>query len=238
MEFVSPLVIATLVFIGLNGGGLLFKLFESYIHNKILYINVFCSGLLVGLIGLDILPEALKHYDSIGVFTGISFGILFIIITDRYFHHNQKISKANAKSLIILFLGLFLHSIPTGIALGLDLQDGGESSLLKAVLIHHFPEGMILMSSVMASEKSNKTFLHLALLISLSVGLTVGLGMNSSIDFMKIHTIFTGMAIGTIGYVAIYEMIWKAMRKLSKRKVVFYLLLGIVSIKAILEMTL
>lgn len=161
-------------------------------------------------------------------------GVLLIIIIDTMFHGRNNISKLDSRVYLFLFLALFLHSIPTGIALGFELQNEGNSALLNAVIIHHIPEGIILMTSVMALEKNIFTFLFLASIISLSVGAAMLIGIKTNFDSLKLHTIFTGAAIGTIGYVTIYEILWKSLRKLPKYKVVLYVLLGTISILSIL----
>lgn len=202
---------------------------KPLLNKNYLYINVFCGGLLAGLLGFDLIPETLEKYDSLGVFTGISIGILLIILIDTMFH-KQNIAKLQSRVYIFLILALFLHSIPTGIALGFDLNEGGNSALLNAILIHHIPEGIILMTTVTAIEKTVITFLGLAFILSLSVGLNVLIGVSSEIESLKIHTVFTGTAIGTIGYVTLYEIIWKSIKVLPKGKVVLFVCLGIISV--------
>jgi zinc transporter, ZIP family len=139
----------------------------------------------------------------------------------------------------LLFLALLFHSIPSGIALGIDFQGEHfqDSVLLGAILIHHIPEGMVMMVSVIYSKMKVSTFWIFCLVLSLAVGINTFLGIKLDIQSIKLRTIFMGIAVGTLGYVTIFELLWKGLKSHLTLKMFMAALLGIVFLRFYLSIT-
>lgn len=57
-------IVFLIIFFGTLVGGGLTWFFCRMLKLNSHYINIFCSGILIGLIGFELLPETLKHLNS------------------------------------------------------------------------------------------------------------------------------------------------------------------------------
>ncbi|EIJ78389.1 Zinc uptake transporter [Bacillus methanolicus PB1] len=221
------------IFLGTTLGGWITKYISSNLKVNNLYINVFCGGLLIGLIGFDLLPETLQYLNPIGVYAGISLGVIFMEIIDRLVHKTKHRYKEEIESFILLFIALFIHSIPTGVALGMNLQKPilNHSFLIAAIVLHHIPEGVIMMASILHSKMKLKIFWFFCFILSFAVGLNTFWGIELKIQSVKFYTLLSGAAIGTLSYVSFYEILWKHSLALPLIKVVMTTLLGVILMK-------
>lgn len=229
---ISSLLIC-LIFLGTLVGGYLTLLVSKKLRINHVFINVFCGGLLMGIIILDIIPETLYQLDPLGIFIGISAGIILVFLIDRAVHRYKHNSKVGVFSFILLIFALYLHSVPTGIALGLNIGDGylTNSLFVTAIILHHIPEGVIIMAGLIHHQIKPGFFGTICFVLSLIVGLNFFIGLSISIDSLKLYTIITGAAIGTLCYVTFYEILWKSFHSFSKVKVLITVVIAIGSLK-------
>ena len=141
------------------------------------FILSFASGLMMAIICFDLIPEALEISSIFAVLLGIILGIITMIICDLIVQKKIK-SKANMKSLlkvgIVVSIGLALHNIPEGLAIGTGFHASLELGLSLAITIalHDIPEG-ISMAVPMKSGGMKKSKIILYVIGS---GLTTGIG--------------------------------------------------------------
>ncbi|USK41568.1 ZIP family metal transporter (plasmid) [Cytobacillus firmus] len=221
-------IVFLIIFFGTLFGGGLTWFFCHILKLNSHYVNIFCSGILIGLIGFELLPETLKHLDYVGVFTGISLGVFFMIAMEGLIHKTNSRFNRDSGIFLLLFAALFLHSIPTGLALGMNVQQQvvNPSVLLAAVFLHHIPEGVILMGTLIYTEMKVFIFGVFCFILSLAVSLNALGGLEWQSPSVKFTTILNGTAIGTLSYVTFYEILWKQSLYLSKIKVLSITLLG------------
>ena len=105
---------------------------------------------MIAIICFDLIPEATKLSKIINNLVGIILGIVTMIICDiavQNKFNSQKINIKNANGLlktgIIVSIGLALHNLPEGLAIGSGF---GASltlgySLAIAICLHDIPEG-------------------------------------------------------------------------------------------------
>lgn len=216
------------IFLGSLTGGLAVTVFSKVFKKDYFYLYVFCGGILAGILGFDLVPELMTSYRPIGIAAGISLGIFFMLLMDKMLHNSKHTYIKDSETFMMLFLALLFHSIPSGLALGINFQNGHfqNLTLLSAILIHHIPEGMVMMVSVFYSQMRIVTFWMFCLVLSLAVGINTYLGMTLDIQSIKLQTIFMGVAIGTLGYVTFYEVLWKGLKKHFTLKMLIVALLG------------
>jgi zinc transporter, ZIP family len=156
-----------------------------------------------------------------------------MFLMDRFLHTNKYAQIEYSETFILLSLALLFHSLPTGIALGLDFQGDHfqDSALLVAILIHHFPEGMVMMVTVLYSRMKVNVFLIFYFLLSLGVGINTYLGIAFDFQSIKLKTMFVGIAIGTLGYVTFYEVLWKELKEHLTIKMFIAAMLGILFLR-------
>jgi zinc transporter, ZIP family len=231
--------ILVFIFLGTVSGGIAVTLISKVFYKNSFYLNVFCGGILAGLLGFDLVPELMSNYRPVGIIAGISLGIFFMLIMDRFLHNSSHPQIEHPDTFMLLFLALLFHSIPSGIALGINFQDDHfqDPTLLGAILIHHIPEGMVMMVSVLYSKMKLKTFWMFCLLISLAVGINTYIGITLDFQSLKLRTMFMGVAIGTLGYVTFYEILWKGLKKHLTMRMMIAALLGTIFLRIYLELT-
>lgn len=226
-------ILAWIVFMGLLFGGYItFFINKKWKMNQ-QSIHLFCGGLLIGLITFDLIPEALVRLDPLGVFIGISSGVLLILTIDRFFRQFNHKSQTGWSAFILLFLALYTHSMPTGFALGLSFvnEEVNNFYLTIAIVLHHIPEGVILMGASLQNKLSSTIFWISCAILSFSVGFTTFAGQTIPVVSLKLYTLVIGAAIGTISYIALYEIIWKSIGAVSISRLLFTLAIALSSIK-------
>lgn len=121
-----------------------------------------------------------------------------MLVMDRFLHNTGDTHIEHPETMMFLFLALIFHSIPSGIALGVDFHGGHfqDSVLLGAIMIQHIPEGMVMMVSVIYSKMKLKSFLLFCLALSLAVGINTFLGITLDFQSIKLRTLFMGIAVG------------------------------------------
>lgn len=229
-------LLTNLFFIGMSGllvGAAAGRGVYGYYSHRLEELYLFCGGMLVGVIVFELIPESLHSFDLWPIVLGTSFSFVLFVFIESKFHnvfvHNKYMP------LIAFVLALLSHSIPVGIAIGLNADGNGFGSvLLLALFVHHIPEGvaLILFTSIMGL--SGRYSIVAAVLISLVLVLSAAFGRNFA-PTPAVNGILTGVAIGSLSYVAWFEIILKVNDRVLKRTLFLYTALGILLIITYIE---
>ena len=231
----TSLQISFFIFLGSILGGVAVVVVSKGLRRNYLYLNVFCGGMLAGLLGFDLIPEVISSYPPMGIFTGICLGIFFMLLMGRYSHHTKHLQVEHLETLALLFMALLIHSIPTGIALGMNFHDSHfqDPLLLSAIIIHQVPEGMVLMVSVLYARVKIRTFWLLCLFLAIAIGVNTFIGITMHVHSLNIRTIFMGAAIGTLSYVTFYEILGKGLKRHLTIKMILAAIFGMGFLKLV-----
>ena len=171
---------------GTTLGGIIGLKFKNTSNKFLSFILSLASGLMTAILSFDLIPEALQIASIINVVIGVILGIICMIIcnylVDKKFSDNNKIfkntTKINQRNLlrtgIITSIGLAIHNLPEGLAIGSGF---GASlslgySLAIAICIHDIPEGISMAVPMKnGGMKSNKILFYVVL-----SGVTTGIG--------------------------------------------------------------
>lgn len=151
--------------IGTTIGGLI-GVFSKRNSNKFLsFVLAFASGLMLAVVCFDLIPDSIEISSIYVTILGIILGIIIMVLCDNivqnifYKKENIKNSYITKKSLrknkktidvgllktgIIVSIGLALHNIPEGLAIGsgFDSSTSLGLSLAMAICLHDIPEGI------------------------------------------------------------------------------------------------
>lgn len=157
-----------LIFISLVGGFL--PLLRELSQKKLALLLSFSGGVLLGAVFFHMIPETGKLLtDSLG--WPVLTGFLLIFIMERFvFVHACEERECDIHQMgIPAFLGISLHSLLDGIALGagLIIPQLGPIVLL-AVIIHKMPDGISISSILLAAGWGRRKVAFLNLLFSLT----------------------------------------------------------------------
>lgn len=217
---------------GLSLGVLLLYLFR--IKNERLIGMLFggTSGLMLAMICFDVLPEALDRGRIDLVFMGIIIGVLFGTLLDDFVPEIQKRLGRKGSSLskmgLILAIGIALHNLPEGFALG-TISNVDSESIIHFTLIlalHSVPEGIALSIPF----KQGGTPLSKMLFIALGLGICMGIGAIGGfvLSSMNENLVSTGLGVaaGIILYIICEELLPESKKIWNGRMTTIATILG------------
>lgn len=220
----------TTTFIGLViGGGL--AAIVNQTTRSIATIFALCAGLLLGLLSLEIAPEAI-HLGGWLVF-GVGFfgGVLLFMITHKWLHRYPIIRKDAQKtqwirSGILLAVIILLHNLPMGVVLGASHHTTLNLSLLQTLALHTIPEGMILFTPLLLARVRVTVIFLLAIIVSIPVGIGAYIGNEMGQQFDMLLGLFISVTVGTIYMITIKEILPEAVKRSSNLSSLFIVCIG------------
>ncbi|PGE97769.1 zinc uptake transporter [Bacillus pseudomycoides] len=213
-----PMIVTFFSFGGLLLGGAVGLATRQLIEEKMHRLYALCGGILLGLLSLEIIPETFSSYEIMGPMLGIAIGLLIMSLLDNYCHHPiiHKKDQQAWQTFLFLSFAIFIHNMPSGFALGAAFTNHNETAIpfLFAIVIHHIPEGLALIIPFLFTQHKYLSFLLTILLLSIILGTGTIFGMMNG-KAIHLQGMIMGSAIGSLGYVTIHEMLWKAKKHLA-----------------------
>ena len=156
------------------------------------FILEFAAGLMTAIISFNLIPESLKIIN-------ISLtGIICIFLCSKIVDKSNIISSKNTnnnlfKSGIIIALGIAIHNLPEGLAIGAGFESSSSLglSLALAIAIHDVPEGI----SVALPLKTSGFSKSKAIFITMLSGLSTGVGAFLGALLGNISDVFIGISL-------------------------------------------
>jgi zinc and cadmium transporter len=206
---------------------------EEWVLKHSHYVNSFAAGLLLGIAFFHLFPESLELSEDALLFIFIGFLLFYLLETvlvihsGAEIHFGEKNDPHHAKG-IVIFSGLFFHSLLDGIIIGVGFEIDPKVGLLTSlgVILHELPEGVTSFSLLISSIK-RKT----AVKLSIAVALATPLGALISLTFISglseaIVGLLLAMAGGSFLYVGASDLIPETHEEKGFRNAGF-LLLGV-----------
>lgn len=118
------------------------------------FSSAFAGGMMISASVFSLVQEAINlkgkfSYAPYAVIVGLLLGAAFFWITEKTIseqHLDQHVlSKGFSKRSLLIFISMFIHSIPEGIAIGVGFATGNfQFGLIMAIAIsvHNIPEGI------------------------------------------------------------------------------------------------
>ncbi len=178
------------------------------------------GGVFLGAAFLHMLPDAIENFKSFSedfdypVFAlVVSAGFLLVLLLDKVIP--QMFSGEKEKGAIypyILMLTLSVHSIITGMALGLETHLVSAAAILFAVLAHKSTASMALAISFKTggAPKARSRNLLWMFYTTTPIGIIVGTWWAASIQGTgeeHFEAIFDGLAAGTFFYIGVMDIL-------------------------------
>lgn len=227
--------------IGTTVGGIIGCTIKSQSNKFLSFMLSFAAGLMMAVICFDLIPESLGiskiSQTIIGIFIGIIIMIICDIIVDKKFNKNnqtQSVKSNLLKTGIIVSIGLAIHNVPEGLAIGsgFDASVNLGYALAIAICFHDVPEGI---SMALPMKNGGMKIWKVMLYVILS-GIATGIGalIGSIVGRVseQIIAICLSFAAGAMLYIVSGELIPESNRLYSGKIVslgnIIGFLLGIV----------
>jgi zinc and cadmium transporter len=209
------------IFLAALAGGLL-PLFISAKNENLMKLTVsFGAGLLLGMAFLHMVPEAAEM--APGTF-GYWFmgGFVLLLILERFVMvHACEESHCHYHTVgLAAFVGLTIHGILEGFALGSTLYASGLAPLvLIAVLSHKIPAGFALTSILRMSKRTLRQIVLFIVGVSLSgpLGLALSLGILEAKHMPVVSGSLLAMSAGSFIYIGACDLLPELHREDSEK---------------------
>lgn len=204
MEHLSMIGLAGLLFgvLGTAIGGLIGTFTNIKSTKFINFILRLAAVLMTYIICFDLIPKSLLLGNITLTLLGILSGIVFMVFCDSFVKNSEKIKDNNnfLKTGLIIFIGLSIHNLPEGLAIGSGFE-ASESlglSLAIAICLHDIPEGISIALPLKEGGMSKSKAFLLTAISGLSTGVGAFLGAlvaNISSDFISVSLSFAAGAM-------------------------------------------
>lgn len=139
------------------------------------YVNSFAAGAILALAFFHLLPEAVEMNSKALLFAFVGFMILYVLESFLIIHSGAEVHyrhdhiHSGSNKGIILFSGLFIHSIIDGIIIGIGFEVDYRIGLITSVtvILHELPEGVTSFTLLM-DRLSRRTAYFLAMAVALA----------------------------------------------------------------------
>lgn len=203
--------------IGTGLGGLMTVLMGRPGNRVLGFVLGFSGGIMLAIIFSDLLPEAFDIAGGAVTFAGLLLGVLLIALLDLVLPHTHFFSEDSEKSRFlktgaILGLGITMHNLPEGLAIGTGfiVSEVTGLSLVLAMVIQNIPEGMAMAAPMVAAGLASTRCVLLAALAGLPMGIGAYLGAELGTVSPNMLSLSLGFAAGAMLYIVFDELIPEA----------------------------
>ena len=168
---------------------------EEWVVRYSHYVNSFAAGLILGVAFFHLFPESLELSENALLYIFLGFLVfyllenLMVLHSGSEIHFKEKRNPQHTKGMV-MFSGLFFHSLIDGVIIGVGFEIDPKVGLLTSlgIILHEVPEGVTSFSLLIASIARNT-----ALKMSIAVALATPLGALISLAFIG------GLSESTVG---------------------------------------
>ena len=206
--------------IGTTIGGIIGCSLKSQSNKFLSFILSFAAGLMMAVICFDLIPEALGLSQITEVIIGIVLGIIVMIfcdlIVDKIFskkpilnQNTNKVSNNLLKTGIIVSIGLAIHNIPEGLAIGSGFEASLKLgfSLAIAICFHDIPEGISMALPMKNGGMKAYEIMFYVILSGIATGVGALIGSIVGKISEQIIAIALSFAAGAMLYIVSGELI-------------------------------
>ena len=227
--------------------GAVLLIFFGKPSEKILAVLIgFAAGIMTAISVFELLPEALELSSITNAVFAFVLGALLMYALDKFLPHSHlsssehlvtenpeklKLQSPLMRTGFLIFLGIALHNLPEGLAIGAGFESSPEAGIYIAMAIglHNIPEGLAIAGPLKSAGASNLKILF----FTLFAGLMIPLGTVIGQFFFNISPLFVGAALafaaGAMLYIVNDELIPQSNNihsHLSNFGILFGILLG------------
>ncbi len=208
----NNILIITLIGLGAGvigtGSGAFIALFVKKPSKSLLgFILGFAGGIMLAIVLIDLLPESMEAGSLFTAFLGLLVGALFILFLDlkmphfHFFETTEELARF-IRTGTVLGLGIAMHNLPEGIAIGASYAASSTLgfTLALTIALHNIPEGIAMACPLCAGGMR----LRWILLYTAMAGLPMGLGTFMGASLGSISPVVLSLSLGFAGGAMLY----------------------------------
>jgi len=184
------------------------------------FASAIAAGMMISASVFSLAQEGISLEDKFPaapyiVIVGLMLGAAFFRWTDKKFHQHENIykqylEKGLTRKGLLIFVTMFIHSIPEGIAIGVAFATGNfKFGLVMAIAIavHNIPEGIAISLPLKAEGVSTKKCAYVSILTSVPQPIMAVPSALLAWFFEPLLPIGLGFAGGAMIYLTVSELI-------------------------------
>ncbi len=221
------LLIVTLIglasgILGTGIGGLSAFLIKDISNRYLSFILEFSAGLMTAVVCTELIPEAFESGGMLTAVGGALSGIIAIMAIEKWLKDSKMIKRHNhrsgrsqlMKAGIMVAIGLALHNLPEGFAVGsgFKVSTGLGITVTTIIMIHDIPEGIAMAVPMRAGGLPGiKAFAYTILSgVPMGLGALIGAALGSISEYFI--SVCLGFAAGAMLYIVFAELVPESKR--------------------------
>ncbi len=198
-----------------TGSGAIIALFVKNPSKGLLgFILGFAGGIMLAIVLTDLLPEAIEAGSFFIAFIGLLMGAILILVLDlklphfHFFETTEELARY-IRTGTILGLGIAMHNLPEGIAIGASYVASPALGFTLAftIALHNIPEGIAMACPLCAGGMRLRWILFYTAMAGLPMGLGAFLGSSLGAISSLVLSLSLGFAAGAMLYIIFGELI-------------------------------
>lgn len=233
MDYGTMLLLsASAGFLGTGLGGLIAILLPRLSSRSVSRILHFTGGLMISIVCFELLPEALLLHQATAIVT-LLIGIFFMLLSDVLLTRYERRRGGNSllRSGLLIGIGIALHNLPEGLAVGAGYADAPVFglALCLAIVLHDVPEGLSMALPLREGGMKLYRVLLAALISGLPTLAGAIIGLYAGSFGHQALAACLGLAGGAMLQITCASLLPEAQKKGSGRVETLLLSLGVVS---------
>lgn len=171
--------------VGTGLGGVFATFIRSSSKRFLSFMLGFSAGIMLSVVFMELIPESISVggllYAFIGFVSGVVVTGAFDIVTPHFHFVSAECNAVSARFIktgILTGIGIALHNLPEGLAIGASYVHASELGLSVAltIAIHNFPEGMAMAAPMVVGKMgSGKVVKYTAMAgLPMAIGAFIG----------------------------------------------------------------
>lgn len=193
-------------------------------------INGLASGLMLSIVMLDLIPESISKINFSNSILFLIIGVFIIMLIDMLSGERKMFSDGHIKAAFMAAIGLMIHNFPEGIIMGAGFLANESLGIKMSLLIaiHDIPEGIAVAAPLMASKVKVSKILSYAFITAFPTVVGAWLGVYIGNISDVVLGECLGVASGIMLYVIFGQMIPEALKLWKGKSVTFSILFGVI----------
>lgn len=212
------MIIITILVFGLFAGlatgvGALISVSIKEITRGTLSLSLgFAAGIMIGISTLGLIPSSLEISPAYVCIAGFAVGALFLFVIDITMPHVHKMEQEcgqYAKMGYFIALGIALHNLPEGIAIGASYEVSHRMGIMTAITIglHNIAEGLCVAMPLCLGHVRKLRVILITTMTGLSTLLGTWIGQIFGMVSPLFIAFFLAFAAGAMIYITSDELI-------------------------------